>query len=205
MSNSNMVKARNALINLQKFLGEWSADLNRFLGHISQQNQKLNRNWNDPRQAEYHKSWGVFEEQQKQNHQIAQSISVDLQELSKSMAIYLKQNVHNKQAFERLKQVQGLTGWPASARQPVDVVELASDIKDYKKILDNFRQGLKDHLHKIQSMITIIQQSISAPKINACRDEAHKNIKSWLLDTEKSTDRLSGFIDAIHTDLSRLI
>lgn len=205
MSNSNMIKARNALINLQRFLGEWSADLNRFLGHISQQNQKLNRNWNDPRQALYHKSWGVFEEQQKKNHKIAQSISVDLQELSKSMAIYLKQNVHNKQAFERLKQVQGLTGWPASARQPVEVVTLAGDIKDYKKILDNFRQGLKAHLHKIIQELGNIQQSISAPKVNACRVAAHKNIKSWLLNTEKSTDMLSGFIDEIHTDLSRLI
>ena len=68
MSGSNMVKAFHEMQHLQKFLGEWSAALNLFLRDISGQNRKLNRNWNDPRQAKYHKSWGVFEDQQKKNH-----------------------------------------------------------------------------------------------------------------------------------------
>ena len=202
---SNMVNARDELNNLQRFLGEWSVDLNQFLGHISKQNQKLNRNWNDPRQAQYQKSWVLFEQQQKDNHKIAQAISEDLSELSAIMAEYLEEMVFNEQAFERLNQVQGLTGWPASARQPVDVTELVPDIKEYKSILDNFRQGLKEHTHKIMNTIQHLRNCIYATRVNEVCDNVEINIQSWIAETEKSTGMLSGSIDEIHKVLSRLI
>ena len=202
---SNMVNARDELNNLQRFLGEWSVDLNQFLGYISKQNQKLNRNWNDPRQEQYQKSWVVFEEQQKDNHKIAEAISEDLRELSAIMAEYLEEMVFNKQAFERLNQVQGLTGWPAKAWQPVDVTELVPDIKDYKSILDNFRPGLKDHIHKIMTTIQHIRDCIFATRVNEVCDNVEINIQSWIEETDKSTGILYGSIDEIHKVLSRLI
>lgn len=201
---SNMEKAFKEMQNLQEMLGAWSVDLNRFLRSISEQNRKLNQNWNDSRQQEYQRSWAVFEEQQQKNHKIGQDISVNLVQLCKYMSMYLKQPVMNMQIFERLNQVQGLTGWPASTQQPVEVRVLLPDIKDYKQILDHFRLGLKDHIHKILATIQRLEGYIRAPNIDACRDNVKIKVKQWIEDTEKSTHQLSSFIDAIYQDLSKI-
>ena len=188
---------------LQQHLGAWYTHLNRFLDSVSAQHAKLNQNWNDPRQQEYHKSWVLFEEEQKKYNKIAQSIAQDLIQLHRFMSEYLRRPIQTHEMFRKLNQVRSLSGWPASQRSPIKNTILVKHLDEYMDELEKFRQSLSGHVQKIVRSLQTIKGLIDAPKINTCRDQINAKIRTWITECEQAVHRLLQAIQEIHTHLAK--